>query len=862
MKKYALTLSTFLLLGISLYFIATGILGNKFQESDQQGKLKFSGAGKALDLWFYERSYPSNYIPGNKLLSAYKQVENQRSKSNAIPGKWESMGPENIGGRMLCIEFHPTDTNIMYAGSASGGLWRTDSLGKGRYAWRSIPTGFPVLGVSSIAIDQNNPSNIIIGTGEVYGSGLSEPGIINRLTRGSYGIGILKTTDEGNTWTHVLNFTQDSLAGVSDIEINPNNSNIVYAATNFGVYKSVDAGDNWSKIFSEFNCVDIEIDPVADSVLYLSQGNFDTVLNNSGSGIYKSVDAGNTFVKLTNGLPNTWSGSAKLVLEPGSPNTVYASIQMSDFSTASTIPTGIYKSTDGGNSWNRINNQNIALYQGWYSHDLAVNPSNVSELIQVGVDAWKSIDGGTSFNKKSSWQLWTFGQVSVNLPDGTSPAYIHADIHEVRYHPLMSNRVFYASDGGIFTSRNAGETFRSLNGGLQTTQFYADMGSSHQDSAMLIAGAQDNATYIYRNDPSWFRVIGGDGMSASIRPSDDQVVYGSSQNLRVRKATDGGYSFQFIGPNVGSNPVPFNGQFEISQVFNDFVYAGSNLLHISINAGDNWSTNSNNPPDGNNVIVKLGLSNQNLDKVYIATSPSPLTGSTSSPKIFVTNNAGGSYTNITSNLPNRLIKDIEVDELDDQIVYVTLSGFGTDHVYRTTDGGNNWSSIDNGLPDVPTNCIMYDPLFPNNLYVGNDLGVWFSPDYGNTWVDFNDSLPEAIMVMDLDYSPVNRKIRIASHGRGVYQRDLAAIAPSSIDSPLPNAKLSIYPNPVEDIVNLKLKEDQLFDFEVFDLKGNSVKNGKDIPADMGISVKELNSGTYVLRVISNGRKMNGKFLKN
>ncbi len=180
------------------------------------------------------------------------------NRSISIEGEWESLGPKNIGGRTLSLAFHPTDESIMYAGSASGGLWKTTSKGFGEDAWEKVPTGFPVLGVATIAINQSNPDIIIIGTGETYGEGFAEPGTVNRLTRGTYGIGILKSSDGGNNWEHVLQFNEEDIKGVQDIEINPQNPEEMYAATTDGVYQSLDGGDTWSLIFTQSNCIDIE----------------------------------------------------------------------------------------------------------------------------------------------------------------------------------------------------------------------------------------------------------------------------------------------------------------------------------------------------------------------------------------------------------------------------------------------------------------------------------------------------------------------------------------------------------------------------------------------------------------------------
>lgn len=500
-NSFPIATTTILLITLGCFLL----LNRWFSEMQETGheSISTSGAGLALDQWSFERAYPNENIPISRYLAAFEEKKiSEANSTRNFNTEWASLGPINIGGRTLCLAFHPVEEDIIFAGSASGGLWKTTTQGDGQNAWEYIPTGFPVLGVASIAIDQDNPDTMLIGTGETYGVGFAEPGTVNRRTRGSYGIGILKTEDGGNSWTHVLPFNQEDIKGVQDIEYNPQNSMEVYAATTEGVYQSLDAGDTWNLILNLTNCIDIEIDPTNGDVIYVSHGNLNLNLDPALCGIYKSVDKGASFNELQDaGLIDVWSGSAKLTLDPTNPNVIFANIQVGWDNTGATTPAGIFKSVDAGNTWSLINNQNIAQFQGWYSHDLAINPNNTSEILAVGVSAWKSEDGGQNFDAKSV-NSWTIGEVSVEIPEGADN-YVHSDIHGVYYHPI-NNQVFYATDGGVFTSEDGDMPFTTLNGGLQTTQFYADMASAAGTPNLLISGAQDNATYVYRGNPSWW----------------------------------------------------------------------------------------------------------------------------------------------------------------------------------------------------------------------------------------------------------------------------------------------------------------------------------------------------------------------
>lgn len=839
------------------------------QESENES-LRTSGAGTALQTWAFERAYPGTTVSISKYSEAYEdQKKLKASQARSVPGEWSSMGPINIGGRTLCLAFHPTDEDIIYAGSASGGLWKTTTQGFGQDAWEYVPTGFPVLGVAAIAIDNNDPDTIIIGTGETYGVGFAEPGTVNRLTRGTYGIGILKTTDGGQTWDHVLQFNQEDIKGIQDVAFNPQNSQEVYAAATDGVYKSSDGGDTWSLIFALTNCIDIEIDPTNGDIIYVSHGNFNYVLDPTLSGIFKSTDGGNTFNELLDpGLITAWSGSAKLILDPTDSNIIYASTQVGWFNTGPTTPAGVFKSTDGGNTWALHNNQNVAQFQGWYSHDFAINPANNSEMAYVGVAAWKSTDGGVNFNVVSA-NSWTMGQVPVDIPEG-SDNYVHSDIHGVYYHPI-NNKVFYATDGGVFISDDGDQPFTTLNGGLRTTQYYADMGSSASDPNFLIAGAQDNATYIYRGEPSWWRVIGGDGMNASVNQDDDDIVYGSFQGLNIRRSINNGFGFGPVAPNLVSGDfTAFSAPFELAPSDQSILYAGGTYLYKATDGAAtsaSWVATSVSAVDVF-PIMKIAISPNDPDLVYVTTSPDPTNGPNGA-KIFKTTDGGQTFTQLTNGLPNRICKDIEFDPSDDNILYAVFSGFGTDHVYKTVDAGNSWQSIDNGMiPDVPANTILIDPINPEDIYMGNDLGVYYSDNGGISWETFNEELPEAVMIYDLNDSPSNRKVRIATHGHGIWQRSYVN-DPLAVEDFESVADFKLFPNPAGNEVtlsSLRLNEAP-FSVEIFSITGQKVISVTSDGASLGsneisVDVSSLASGVYLAKLNQKGAVTTQQFIKN
>jgi len=845
------------ILGISIVAVLF-LIPNKEDSSltnNEETEKRTSGAGQALEMWSFERAYPYENVPASKYLEAFELNRiDQINRSSRLVGEWESLGPKNIGGRTLCLAFHPNNEDVIYAGSASGGLWKTTTQGVGEDAWEYVPTGFPVLGVASIAIDKNDPDIMYIGTGETYGVGFAEPGTVNRLTRGTYGIGILRSNDGGSTWTHVLQFNMDDLKGVQDIVISEQNSSEIYAATTDGLYQSLDSGNTWDLILSVENCIDVEVDPNDGNIIYVTQGNFNFNLDPNLNGIFKSTNKGVTFDEMLDpGLITAWSGNAKLSIDPSNSNTLYASIQVGWFNNGATTPAGIYKSTNAGANWAKINDQNIAGWQGWYSHDIAINPNNSSEIINVGINTWKSTDTGLTFLQKTA-NTWTMGEVPVDIPEGATN-YVHSDIHAVYYHPI-NNKLFFATDGGVFVSDDGELPYTTLNGGLQTTQFYADMGSSSNNLDLLIGGAQDNASYIYRGNPSWWRVIGGDGMSASVNQFNDQIIYGSAQGLNMFKSTNGGFTYAQVSPTLVANDfTAFSAPYELAPTNQNIIYAGGTYMYKTTDATANWSAVSNGPVDVN-PIMKIAISYQDPDILYISTSPDPSNGPAGA-KILKSVDGGVNFTVLSNGLPDRICKDIEVDPTDDSIVYAVFSGFGTDHAFKTVDGGSNWISIDNGLPDVPTNTILIDPLNANDVYIGNDLGVFYSDDGGANWESFSEALPEAVMIYDLDYSRFGRKIRIATHGHGIYQRDfvLEILSTNEFDQV---SELVVYPNPAKNNFNIQfdinaLENSSSAQLEIYNVLGQlmiSIEKDELIAGSntMNIDVSQYRSGTYFVKL--------------
>lgn len=813
-----------------LAFSLTGFLA-----CHKQKPTKIPGAYKALEMFSYIRSYPYNEIPSGAYTEGFTQHQELKKKSQSIlknnETEWEAMGPFNTAGRALTVAVNPLDPQTLYLGSASGGLWRSRELGQNN-SWEYMPTGFPVLGVSSIAFAPNDSMTMYIGTGEVYNFYSTGTDAAFRSTRGSYGIGILKSEDGGASWSKSLDWSYQQNHGVWMIKVSEMNANLVYAATTQGVYKTIDAGQTWERILDNIMVTDIEVDPRDDQKLIVSCGNFGT----PDRGIFRTEDGGLNWTKVPDSEWNTFQGKILLARSQMNPDVLYASVGNGfGFNDGATW---LLKSENNGVRWSIVNTQDYSQWQGWFSHDISIHPEDDNEIIAVGIDIYKSTDGGETLEAKSYGGV-SLGTPGLDGPDGP-PEYSHSDHHFVMHHPELHDVVLFGNDGGLFLSFDGGETFGSANIGLQTTQFYNGFSVAHSDLPLAMGGLQDNSTVIYRGTGAWQRVIGGDGSWSAINQRNTQQVFGSYQNLNILRSPDNGFTFFNSGIQFGSGESPlFISPYVISDSDDPIMYAGGKYIYRSDDISNSWQIMNNGMPLNGDPVFCMDVFDDNPDIVYAAT-----VGSLLPPQIFKSVDGGETWTT-GFGVPPRIPNDIAIHPVDPDIAYVCLSGFGTDHLYKTEDGGESWYSVATDLPDVPTNAIAIDPENPDIMYLGNDIAVYYSENAGVNWSVFGEKLPDAVIAMDLTINPVSRKLWIATHGNGAYRADMLPSVISSTDQvDLVTLDYQIFPNPVGQILNIKMEQTQDISWTILNAKGQLLKKGKEMSIDM----HDLSAGNYFIKM--------------
>ncbi|MBK7095713.1 MAG: lamin tail domain-containing protein [Saprospiraceae bacterium] len=706
---------------------------------DQNGKKTKAAGWKQFKRWEWfwdQRVDPvTGQFPQFDAMDMQFQYYNppQGLPSGLNTASWTSSGPvSSTGGyagvgRLNCIAFHPSDNNTFWVGAASGGIWKTTNAGS---SWTVLNNGTGVLGVSDIIVpsDYSSSNTLYIATGD-------KDHWDNRS------IGVLKSTDGGSTWNATgLSYTESQGKMVNSLLIDPTNDLILLAATNDGVYKTINGGTNWNTQLTSVNFIDMEYKP----------GDFNTLYGSTTAGdIYVSTNGGTSW---TQTLDVTGGYRIELGVSPNQPDWVYAVVENSDSGLF-----GIYKSTDSGASFSLVFDgatKNMLGWessgsdtggQGWYDLSLAVSNTQANTVLIGGVNTWRSTDGGLNWSIVNHW--WGDGVPAV-----------HADKHKLVFR--SDGNLFECNDGGIYTSSNNGTSWTDKTNGMVISQMYK-LGVSQTLNNEVITGLQDNGTKL-KSGAVWSDVKGGDGMECLIDYTDANIQYGTYVNGQIDRTIDHWVTATDISANISGDHVgAWVTPYIIDPVSPSTLYAGYSDVWKTTDRGNTWTKISTMNFPGK--IRAMAIAPSNNQVLYVS---DPYT-------IWKTTDGGSNWSNITAGLPGNWITYIAVKNDDPNTVWVTLSTYSGASVYQTTNGGTNWTNISTGLPSVPTNCIIHNKLITSqtNLYAGTDNGVYYKAGTAN-WVQFNTGIPNVIVTeLDIYYdnaTPQNSVLHAASYGRGLW----------------------------------------------------------------------------------------------
>ncbi len=728
------------------------------------------------------------------------------------PG-WFSIGPVEFAGRCTSVDFDPGNSDIVYVGSAGGGLWKSFDGGD---TWSNSTDNLPTLAVGAVCVLEWNPDIVLMGTGEGSGIGYLQSG------KGIFGNGLLRSTNAGADWEPTsLSYTIPSGHGFNVIEDNPLTHTIL-AGANDGLWRSTDDGRTWTQVMSNGNYFDVKWKPGDANRVYITKGR-DLFTNfQSENGVYVSTDDGLTFTLAGIGQPaGTTIAKTKIAVSADNPNYIYT--KYCRYGTWATL--GIYRSTDNGLTWTARNTSiNMDGGQGFYNNVLIADPNNAERLVAGGNILFASDDGGTEFSDLNATAPWG---------DPVSP---HWDNHALAYEPGSDSNLWITTDGGPWRSTDDGATWTRRTEGIVSYQFY-DIAVAQSDPLFIMGGTQDNGMPGRADENTWFHsTYVADGFVHNIDPADASIVYSEWQGGRHLKSTDGGINWTAIQNGIFGNGAWMT-PVDQDQQDGDRLYTSTTSgIFRTVNGGGVWERVSAhqstwisvNPTDGR-VIWTV----------------SPTQG------IWLSTDDGHAWDQLLTLPATGFETKIQADPSSLGSAFVLYGGYntGTAHIMRTTDYGLTWADVSGDFPDQPVNTFIVDPAYPNHWYIGSDVGVWRSINGGRNWLPFGTGLVNSL-ITDLEIRREARKLVAGTYGRGVWEADLLPI--NTADSPddgFISRNLMLdppYPNPIRGEATLRFaaRAEGLVSIEVLDVQGRQVSSVvHDVPADGIVRMVSWSTGS-------------------
>lgn len=748
------------------------------------------------------------------LMLAFNQKKQQRNaQSVAVTSNWTPIhgtqsyintGSWSSGqGRVSCITVDPANANVIYVGMPAGGIWKSIDGGT---IFVPLSDDLPQIGVNAIAVDYNNSDIIYIATGDRDGGNTSSEGI-------------WKSTNGGLTWN--LTGLTKALTGSAcpELYIHPTNSNILWCATNNGVFRTTDAGTNWTKTLNVTGTRDLKIKPNDPTTIYATTATL----------FYRSTDSGANFTQVGSGLPAT-AGRMAIAITAADSNIVYA-ISV----TSGNIFQGIYKSTDGGSNFTAVNTTatQIASTQAWFNMAITASPTNANEIYTGFLNIYKSVNGGVTMTQVNSWSA------------PSSASYTHADIHFLRFY---GNKLYCGSDGGIYVTTNGGTNFTDLTKSMQIGQPYK-IAVAQQTSNKIISGLQDNGGHVF-NGIRWQNFYGADGMDVAIDPNNSNLSYGFIQyGQSFYRSTTGGASGGYVcgAPVAETGTNDTGGNWVTPLAINNFgeVFAAYQNFYKLVN--NTWAIQNTTPDSiGASNVELIAIDPSNNNTIYIANNS----------QLYKSDDEGVTFSLLHTSTAN--IVGLTVHSTDSNIVYYNTSS----QVMKSLNGGFTFSPITtSGMPSISRTCIVHQNNAVNSLYLGTTLGVYYYDDIAASWSPFDTGLPN-VKVTDLEINYIDNNITAATYGRGVWRSPLPTILASA---EFEYDNFVIYPNPSTDIFNVKIGDMQPQNIEVTDISGKILFSKKDFDNSGGeiqINLSNVAKGVYFIKLATDKKSVVKKIVKN
>jgi len=781
------------------------------------------------------QNYPNESFAIDAYRSALATVKKQRNNSQRV-GAWEQQGPGNIGGRINTIGLNPDNPNEMMLGYSRGGIFKTEDNGD---TWSPIFDDQDILSISDVKYDPNNPNKIFVGTGDLNISGYPVTGN-----------GLFRSENGGSTWDKI----GLSEAGViAEVGISKSNSNIVYAASmgipfgrtnDRGLYKSIDGGDNWEQVFflnDSTGVIDIEVHPDDPDIVYAAswtriRNNRESLIESEETGIYKTVDGGESWTKLSEGLPTGELVRPGLAMYDGNPDVLYAMYitnEEIEGCSGGFQMQGVYKTSNAGDTWTDVPTGeetglpcDVMRGFGWYFGQIRVNPEDENDLHILGVDMYNTKDGGLSwFEATPPWYTYE----------------VHADKHDLVYN---GTDIILATDGGAY--RKEEEEWVDIEN-IITTQFYRVATNNFDVSSY--GGAQDNGTTGGTDDfvDEWPRIFGGDGFQMVFHPTDSLIWYVETQNGNIRVTLDGGDSYQNATSGLEGTR-NWDMQYIMSSDNPSVLYTGTDRIYRSESPfAPSWFQISDILTDTvdlstarSHTISTLDESPINTDHLYCGTSDG---------LVWRSLDQGLNWELINEGLPRRYISDIKASRNNENVVYLTIQGYRdndyTPYIYKSIDNGTTWEHINGNLPQIAINDILLPSDDPeeSKVFVATDGGVYYTEDGGLSWIRLGDDMP-IIPVYDLAFGADNNLVA-GTFARGIYHFDLGQLDNLSTNQ-LDVSRIKLFPTVTQDVFyieGLEIGEE----IDIISNQGQVVKSEIFRSDRQAIDISNLQSGNYFVR---------------